>query len=66
MATKKTTINPALLRSGTEVAIVDCRHPKHGAIGVTAGLSDTLGSIRIRIHIDSEIFLCDPTQLEEN
>lgn len=55
-----------LLAPGLEVIVVSPNHPKHDAIGVVAGLADTLGPPRVRVAIDAEIFLFRPGELIEN
>ncbi len=55
-----------LSRPGREVIITNPSHPKFDALGVTAGLADTIGKPRVRVMIgDGEIYLCDPTDLAE-
>ncbi|HEY9318980.1 MAG TPA: hypothetical protein VIR28_13770 [Achromobacter sp.] len=52
---------------GREVIIINPKHPMYDAIGVTAGLADTIGTPRIRVVIgEGEIYLCDPADLAEN
>ncbi|HCQ47215.1 MAG TPA: hypothetical protein DIW53_10710 [Achromobacter sp.] len=52
---------------GREVIITNPSHPRYDAIGITAGLADTVGKQRIRVMVgEGEIFLCDPADLVEN
>lgn len=54
-------------KPGLEVIIKNPAYSRYGSIGITAGIADTIGATRIRVMIgEGEIFLCDPTDLEEN
>jgi len=55
-----------LLVAGTEIIVVNPDHSKWGGKGITAGLADSLGLPRVRVLIDGEVYLCDPSDLAEN
>ncbi|WOB74089.1 hypothetical protein [Achromobacter xylosoxidans] len=54
------------LAATKEVIIINAEHPKFGALGVTAGLADTVDTARVRVLVDGAIYLCAPSDIAEN
>lgn len=49
-----------------EVITINSAHPKFGALGVTAGLADTIDNVRVRVLVDGNIYLCTASDIAEN